>query len=282
MTMEFKASEVLKFENVSKIYGVGNIEVRAVDSAELTVRGSEILLIMGPSGSGKTTLITMAGLLLRPSAGSIFIDGEDVVNLAEKNRRWLRLHKIGFVFQSFNLLSNLTAMENILVPLGLAGVSRDTARKKAQGLLRAFDLSHRANFVPDKLSGGEKQRISIARSLANDPKLILADEPTANLDSQHGREVMRLLKGVAKNMGKTVVVVSHDQRLLEIADRVLWMEDGQFKDSEALVTDPNCGANVEVKANTLRVDYRGEKYYFCSPGCRSEYLEKNHIPKAYY
>src|SRR3990167_5166924 len=129
--MQLPSNEVLKLENVSKVYGVGNIEVRAVDSADLVVKNGEILLIMGPSGSGKTTLITMAGLLLRPTSGSIFIDGEDVVNLREKSRRWLRLHKIGFVFQSFNLLANLTAVENILVPLGLAGVKKDIARKKA-------------------------------------------------------------------------------------------------------------------------------------------------------
>lgn len=279
---KFENKEVIRLENVSKVYGLGNIEVRAVDNVDLSAKSGEIMLIMGPSGSGKTTLITMAGLLLRPSSGSVLIDGEDIVNLAEKNRRLLRLHKIGFIFQSFNLLSNLTALENVLVPLGLAGVKRDIAVKKALGLLKVFDLSHRANFTPDRLSGGEKQRVSIARSLANDPKLILADEPTANLDSQRGREVMRLLKGVAKNMGKTVVIVSHDQRLLEIADRVLWMEDGRFKDAENLVEDPNCGTNVEVKDQTPKIDYRGKKYYFCSTACQREYAEKNNIPKSYY
>lgn len=275
-------TEVLKIEKVSKIYGLGNIEVRAVDNADLTAKSGEILLIMGPSGSGKTTLITMAGLLLRPSSGAIYIDGEDAINLPEKSRRWLRLHKIGFVFQSFNLLANLTAMENILVPLGLAGVKRGIGREKALGLLKAFDLYHRANFTPERLSGGEKQRISIARSLVNDPKLILADEPTANLDSQRGREVMRLLKAVAKNMGKTVVVVSHDQRLQEIADRVLWMEDGRFKKSENMQTDPNCLTSVEVKPNTAKLDYRGKKYYFCSEACKKEYVEKNRIPVNYF
>lgn len=280
--MQLPAPEILKIEKISKVYGVGNIEVRAVDDVDLSAKRGEILLIMGPSGSGKTTLITMAGLLLRPTSGSIFFEGEDVVNLPESKRRWLRLHKIGFIFQSFNLLANLSAFENILIPLGLAGVKRDIAHKKALGLLKEFDLSHRASFVPEKLSGGEKQRVSIARALANDPKLILADEPTANLDSQRGREVMRLLKGVAKNMGKTVVVVSHDQRLSEIADRVLWLEDGRFKNSEDLVTDPNCGTSVEVKPETLRLDFRGKKYYFCSEACRGEYIEKNKIPKNYY
>ena len=280
--MNQENSEVLKLENVSKVYGVGAVEVRAVDNTDLVVRGGEILLIMGPSGSGKTTLITMAGLLLRPSSGSIFIDGEDVGSMPERNRRFLRLHKIGFVFQAFNLLSNLTALENVLIPLGLAGVKKDIARKNAQGLLKAFGLSQREDFTPERLSGGEKQRISIARSLANDPKLILADEPTANLDSQRGREVMRLLKAVANNMGKTVEVVTHDQRVMEIADRVMWMEDGRFKNSEDLVVDPNCGTSVEVRSETTRLDFRGKKYYFCSEACKREYIEKNHIPTSYY
>lgn len=275
-------AEVLKLENVSKVYGLGNIEVRAVDSADLSVRQGEVLLIMGPSGSGKTTLITMAGLLLRPSSGAVLIDGEDTVNLPESKKRMVRLHKIGFVFQAFNLLANLTAVENVLVPLGLAGVKKSIAHQKAAGLLKAFDLSHRANFNPERLSGGEKQRVSIARSLANDPKLILADEPTANLDSRRGQEVMRLLKGVAKNMGKTVVVVSHDQRLESIADRVMWMEDGRFKDSANLVTDPNCGTNVEIKPSIPRIDYQGKKYYFCSQACRREYAEIKHLPASYY
>lgn len=280
--MQLKTNEVLKLENVSKVYGLGNIEVRAVDNVDFSVRNGEILLIMGPSGSGKTTLITMAGLLLRPSSGSIFIDGEDVISLPEAKRRQLRLHKIGFVFQSFNLLANLTALDNVLVPLGLSGVKKDFAKKKAKGLLETFGLSHRADFTPDRLSGGEKQRVSIARSLANDPKLILADEPTANLDSQRGREVMRLLKAVAKNMGKTVVIVSHDHRLMEIADRVVWMEDGRFKDSEYLEEDPNCGMSVEVKEGTPRLDYRGKKHHFCSEGCKEEYIEKNKVPDSYF
>lgn len=280
--MKPKVSPVLKIERLTKIYGVGDIEVRAVDNVDLTADSGEVVLIMGPSGSGKTTLITMAGALLKPSSGTIFIDGEDISTLAESKRLWFRRVKIGFVFQNFNLLSNLTALENIIVPLGLAGVKQGIARKKAQGLLEHFSLSHRANFVPEKLSGGEKQRISIARALANDPKLILADEPTANLDSQRGREVMRLLKSVAKNLGKTVVVVSHDQRLIEIADRVLWMEDGQIKRTEELVTDPNCGTNVEEKASTPQLSYRGKIFYFCSSECKREFVEKNRIPSNYF
>lgn len=280
--MDFKQPLVLKIENLTKIYGVGNIEVRAVDNVNLTADKGEIVLIMGPSGSGKTTLITMAGALLKPSSGSIEIDGENIGNLAESKKIWIRRHKIGFVFQTFNLLANLTAFENVLVPLGLAGAKADISRKKAQGLLEVFGLGERSNFTPDKLSGGEKQRVSIARSLANDPKLILADEPTANLDSKRGREVMRLLKSVAKNMGKTVVIVSHDQRLAEIADRILWMEDGQIRAKEELETDANCGSSVEVNPKTPTLSYRGKNYYFCSEICKKEYIGKNRIPANYY
>lgn len=280
--MKLEQPEVLKIEKVSKIYGVGNVEVRAVDSVDMVASRGEIVLIMGPSGSGKTTLITMAGALLKPTAGSIYIDGENIVSMSEKSRINIRRHKIGFIFQAFNLLSNLSAFENVLVPLVLVGTKKDIARKKAEGLLSTFDLSDRARFIPEKLSGGEKQRVSIARSLANDPKLILADEPTANLDSQRGREVMRLLKSVAKNMGKTVVIVSHDQRLIEIADRILWLEDGRFKEMESLQADPNCGTQVIEKTSTPTLSYRGKKYFFCSVGCKKEYIEKNRIPSNYY
>ncbi|HSX58018.1 MAG TPA: ATP-binding cassette domain-containing protein [Candidatus Saccharimonadales bacterium] len=279
---ELEKKVVLKIEGLTKVYGVGDIEVRAVDNIDLEASSGEIILIMGPSGSGKTTLVTMAGALLKPTGGKIFIDGEEIVGASEKQRINLRRHKIGFVFQAFNLLSNLTAFENVLVPLGLAGVPRAIGSKKAQGLLNYFDLSQRADFIPEKLSGGEKQRVSIARALANDPKLILADEPTANLDSRRGKDVMRLLRSVAKNMGKTVVIVSHDQRLIDIADKVLWMEDGRIKNSETLATDPNCGNQVEMKEHSHKIDYRGKRYYFCSEGCKREFAEKNSIPKSYF
>lgn len=278
---EHEGPEVLRIENLTKNYGVGNIEVKAVDGVSLSAKSGEIILIMGPSGSGKTTLITMAGALLKPNSGDIFIDNQNITQFKEEQRIWLRRKRIGFIFQSFNLLANLTALENVIVPLGLAGVKREIARKKAKGLLATFGLSQRETFLPEKLSGGEKQRVSIARALANDPKLILADEPTANLDSQKGREVMRILKGVAKNMGKTVVIVTHDQRLREIADRVLWMEDGRFKDSLELQTDPVCGAHVEEKATKASLNFRNKTYWFCSSGCKKEYIVANNIPTSY-
>jgi len=279
--MKFISPEVVKIEKLTKIYGVGNIEVRAVNDVNLKVVRGEIVLIMGPSGSGKTTLLTIVGALLKPTSGSVYLDGENIVTLPERERIWVRRKKIGFVFQAFNLLSNLTTFENVLVPLSLAGVSGNLARKKVEGLLEEFDLFSRASFTPEKLSAGEKQRVSIARALANDPKLILADEPTANLDSQRGREVMRLLSSVAKNVGKTVIIVSHDQRLTEIADRVFWMEDGRIKDYQSLEIDPNCHASVEIE-KAFRLDYRGKKYFFCSKDCKTEYIQKHSLPRSYF
>jgi len=272
--MRLPGEPTLKLRGVTKIYGFGNIQVRAVDTVDLEAWQGEVVLIMGPSGSGKTTLITMAGALLRPSDGSIKIDGEEISNAPNKALTQIRRAKVGFIFQSFNLLQNLTVLENVLVPLSLAHVPSSLSIRKANGLLDAFDLSARASFSPARLSGGEKQRVSIARALANDPKLILADEPTANLDSRRGREVMRLLRGVAKNMGKTVVVVSHDERLKEIADRILWMEDGRFKETEILEYDPNCGTRVEKNTTTPQLVTLNKTYYFCSKDCKEEYEKR--------
>lgn len=272
--MRLPDTPTLKMESVTKIYGQGQIQVRAVDDINLEAWPGEVVLIMGPSGSGKTTLITMAGCLLRPTQGSIKIDGQEISTVPEKILTKIRKEKIGFIFQSFNLLQNLSVFENILVPLGLAGIRRDLANKKAAGLIDAFDLTQRKDFLPASLSGGEKQRVSIARALANDPKLILADEPTANLDSRRGREVMRLLSSVAKNIGKTVVIVSHDERIQEIADRLLWLEDGRFKEVEVLEHDPNCGMKVEKTATTPQIQTPAKTYYFCSKECKKEFEEK--------
>lgn len=272
--MRLPDQPTLKMRGVTKIYGIGNIQIRAVDDVEFEAWPGEISLIMGPSGSGKTTLITMAGALLRPTQGSIKIDGEELSTASDKILTKIRKEKVGFIFQSFNLLQNLTVLENVLVPMGLAGMKRDLATRKAEGLIDSFDLTQRKSFRPSQLSGGEKQRVSIARSLGNDPKLILADEPTANLDSRRGKEVMRLLRGVAKNMGKTVVVVSHDERLREIADRVLWLEDGRFKEMEIMEHDPNCGTKIEKSATTPQLVTAAKTYYFCSKECKKEFEEK--------
>lgn len=218
----------LRVEGVTKRFGAGATEVVAVRNVSLAVAPGEIVLIMGPSGSGKTTLLSMLGALLKPTEGTIHLNGEVISALAENRLPDIRLRQFGFIFQDFNLLSALTALENVAIVAELAGMRNGAARKKAAALLAELGLGGRLNFLPEKLSGGEKQRVAIARALINDPTLILADEPTANLDSKIGHEIMRLLRNIAREQGRSVVIVSHDQRIKDIADRVLWLEDGQF------------------------------------------------------
>jgi putative ABC transport system ATP-binding protein len=221
---------ILGLHNVSKTYGSGDLAVTALKEANFEVHGGEIVAVMGPSGSGKTTLLTIAGALLKPSIGTVSICGSDVTSLNESRLAAVRREKIGFVYQSFNLLEALTAVENVRVVL--QNHSRN-GRKAEHGdraleMLETFGLSHRINSLPKKMSDGEKQRVAIARALAKDPELILADEPTANLDAKRGHEVMELLRQKAMEMRKAVVVVSHDNRIREFAHRVVWLEDGRL------------------------------------------------------
>ena len=264
-------SATLTVEHVTKRYGSGATEVTAVRDVSLAVAAGEVLLIMGPSGSGKTTLLLMLGALLKPSEGVIALNNVVVSTLPEKELPDIRLRQFGFVFQDFNLLSALTVLENVGIVAELAGIGRPAARDKALVLLRELGLGERVGFLPEKLSGGEKQRVAIARALANDPALILADEPTANLDSKIGREIMRLLQRIAREQGRSVVIVSHDQRIKEIADRVLWLEDGQFKAMLEMATDPVCGMAIE-RDKAIRADWDGHTFYFCAQGCRDEFL----------
>ncbi|MCB0016454.1 MAG: ABC transporter ATP-binding protein [Anaerolineales bacterium] len=220
---------ILELHNVSKIYGSGHTAVVATEDVNLQVRPGEIVLIMGPSGSGKTTLLSMAGLLLRPTSGQIILNGQDLSDSSQRQMASLRLHSLGFVFQAYNLLSALSACENVEVVLNMAGMKGARARTRAAELLTMLGLGHRLEHRPADLSGGEKQRVAIARALATDPPLILADEPTGNLDSKTGREVMELLCcGLGRDQGRAIVIVTHDHRLRAIADRVLWLEDGRL------------------------------------------------------
>lgn len=264
-------SATLLVEHVTKRYGSGATEVSAVRDVSLAVAPGEVVLIMGPSGSGKTTLLLMLGALLKPTEGTIALNDVIVSTLPEKELPDIRLRQFGFVFQDFNLLSALTVLENVAIVAELAGIGRLAARDKALSLLRELGLGERVRFLPEKLSGGEKQRVAIARALVNDPALILADEPTANLDSKIGREIMRLLQHIAREQRRSVVIVSHDQRIKEIADRVLWLEDGQFKAMMEMATDPVCGMAVERdKARTA--EWNGQTFYFCAQGCRDEFV----------
>lgn len=267
------ADPIITASRLSKIYGEGGLAVRAVDGIDLTVDAGEFVLIMGPSGSGKTTLLTMLGGLLQPSAGEVWVAGQPFHEMSERELPAARRHSIGFVFQSFNLLQALTVQENVLVALNFAGRSGEAANRQVAELLSRLGLEARSGFLPRQISGGERQRTSIARALAHDPPVILADEPTANLDAQNRQDVMRILRGEAEK-ARAVVVVGHDERLREYADRILWLEDGGFRDLARYVRDPNCGMEVpEDTPYSAEVD--GELLKFCAAGCRDEYLTKS-------
>jgi len=221
---------VLNLADITKIYGSGHTQVTAVNNVNLKVKKGEVILIMGPSGSGKTTLLSIAGGILKPTKGRVIIDHTDITDLSEDKLPQLRIKNIGFIFQSFNLLSALTALENVEIALNLAGEKGTSAKLKAKEILVELGLEKRMFDIPANLSGGEKQKVAIGRALINEPKIIMADEPTANLDSKIGHEVSQLLKKEAKKRNKSVIIVSHDARIRDIADRILWFEDGRFKD----------------------------------------------------
>jgi len=212
---------VLAGESLTRTFG----DVRAVDGVTLRVASGEAVLILGPNGSGKTTLLSMLGGLLQPTSGRVLIAGTDVTAMSEQARCDFRLHTIGFIFQSFHLLDALTARENVQLVLDLA---HDSNPDRAETLLDELGVRQRADFLPHAMSGGEKQRVAIARALANDPAILLADEPTGSLDSQAGEATIRLLCDAARRHGKAVIIVSHDTRIVPRVDRVLSMVDGRF------------------------------------------------------
>ena len=271
--MNAAPTELVRVTGLTKVFGAGANAVRAVDDVDLVVNEGEMVLIMGPSGSGKTTLLTLMGGLLRPTSGSVTVDGVDITALAEGGLTPVRREKVGFIFQSFNLWEALSVSENVELPMNMAGVKGPSASARATALLEARGLGNRVRFRTRDLSGGEKQRVSIARALANEPRILLADEPTANLDSRHGRDVMHLLHDIARSDGRAVIVVSHDQRIREVADRVLWLEDGRIRDIGSLVRDPVCEMSVEKERAAATIEHQGETYYFCSRGCSWEFEE---------
>lgn len=276
------AVSILEAKHLCKYFGSGHTEVRAVDDLSVQIKSGEIVLIMGPSGSGKTTLLSMLGALLRPTRGSVKIDGVNISALKDSQLPAIRALKIGFIFQAFNLLDALTVEENILFPAQLRQGGIDKARKRASTLMDQLELRHRRNALPRTLSGGEKQRVAIARALINEPKLILADEPTGNLDSQTGQEVMMILHDIARDNLRSVVLVTHDPRVEEIADRVLWLEDGKLRDRKSerhtWVRDPVCGMRVDEWVSTLFSVYEEKRYAFCSKRCLERFEED---PTAY-
>ena len=217
----------LLFENVSKVYGEGDNKVIALDDISLNVRAGEFVAIVGPSGSGKSTFLSIAGALLSPSKGRLLLNGEDITTLSPKELTRVRLEKIGFVFQSSNLVPYLSVRDQLLLLSELIGKRDKTTVKKADELLSHLGLGHRAGHFPEALSGGERQRVAIARSLMNDPEIILADEPTASLDSKRGRDVVEMLAHEVKSRNKAAIMVTHDERMLDLCDRVVNITDGK-------------------------------------------------------
>ena len=226
--MRTAGNPIIRAKGLSKIYREGTTELRALQDVDLEVRAGELTLLMGPSGSGKTTLLSILGCILRPSDGKLEILGEDVGSLAERELPRIRRDAIGFVFQGFNLFPTLTAAENVALALDLREVRGATAQRRGEELLAEVGLAQKARSFPADLSGGQKQRVAIARALAGDPPILLADEPTAALDSTSGRTVIELLQRLARERGQAVVMVTHDPRVLPFGDRIVHLEDGRI------------------------------------------------------
>ncbi len=223
---------IVKAEGVKKHYTMGPVTVEALRGVDLEVLRGEYLSIMGPSGSGKSTLFNMIGALDRPSAGRIYIDGVDVSTLSAYQTALLRCRKIGYIFQTFNIIPVMTALENVMLPMTFAG--RTTAESKRHGaeLLERVGLGHRLHHRPDELSGGQQQRVAIARAMANDPSIILADEPTGNLDLSTGKEIIEILWRMKERSGVTIIASTHDMKMLSKSDRVVWIRDGRIEKIE--------------------------------------------------
>jgi putative ABC transport system ATP-binding protein len=221
--------EIIRLENVSKFYGEGHSLVKAVDGITVSVREGEFVAIMGPSGSGKSTSMNMVGSLDVPTKGRIFLDSIDIGTLEESELAQIRGKKIGFIFQQFNLIPNLTALENVMLPILFQGMEEEDRIERAEKLLGMVKLEHRIDHYPNQLSGGEQQRVAIARSLANDPDVLLADEPTGNLDTKTGNLVLDFLNDL-NSQGKTIVMITHDPDLArEHADVIFWIKDGKVE-----------------------------------------------------
>ncbi len=219
---------IIELRDVWKIYEIGDVKINALRGLDLIVKKGDFVSIMGPSGSGKSTAMNMIGSLDIPSKGQVFLDGIDIATLSESNLATIRGEKIGFVFQQFNLINTLTAKENVMLPMTFQNMPRIERIKRAEELLNKVDLGDRMDNRPTEMSGGQQQRVAIARALANDPDVVLADEPTGNLDSKTGINVMHFLDDLNKKEGKTIIMVTHDEDTAKHADRVEFLKDGEI------------------------------------------------------
>lgn len=222
------AHNVVRLVDVTKVFRMGQEEVHALRGVTLEIKAGEYLSIMGPSGSGKSTLFNMIGALDKPTSGRVFIDEVDVAQLDAYELAWLRCRKIGYIFQTFNLIQVMTAIENVTLPMIFAGMGRDEYMDKGMELLRLVGLAERFQHKPAELSGGQQQRVAVARALANDPAIILADEPTGNLDLSTGEEIIALLKELSQQRGVTIISATHDIKMINVSDRVVWIRDGRI------------------------------------------------------
>ena len=226
---KYNAQEnIVRAKGVTKTYEIGGQPVHALRGVDIDIKRGEYISIMGPSGSGKSTLFNMIGGLDKPSTGNVFIDEVDMAQLDAFELAWLRCRKIGYIFQTFNLIPVMTALENITLPMIFAGASLDEQMEKGKKLLEQVDIAHRMHNKPSQLSGGQQQRVAIARSLANDPAIILADEPTGNLDQKTGKDIIELLKKLNKESGVTIITATHDDKMLDVSDRIVWVSDGRI------------------------------------------------------
>jgi len=222
-------TEIINLKKVTKYYRMGDNIVKALDGIDIKVSLGDFVAIMGPSGSGKSTGMNLVGSLDLPTKGNIFLDGKDISHLHESDLAQIRGKKIGFIFQSFNLIPNLTAKENIMLPMLFQGIDKEDREAKAEELLKMVELEDRMDHFPNQLSGGQQQRVAIARALANDPEVILADEPTGNLDTKTGEKVMHFLEKFHKE-GKTIIMVTHDpDKALKHAKKIYWLKDGKIE-----------------------------------------------------
>lgn len=227
--VEEKPSCVIRAVDVKKVYRMGSLETHALRGASLDVHRGEYLSIMGPSGSGKTTLFNAIGALQKPTSGKVYIDQVDVAQLDHVELAWLRCRKIGYIFQSYHLIRVMTCLENVTLSMAFAGMDGEEAREKGVFLLELVGLGNRVLHKPSELSGGQQQRVAIARALANSPDIILADEPTANLDSVTGAEIIELLARLRDELGVTVISATHDLKMLKRSDRICWIADGRIE-----------------------------------------------------
>ncbi len=219
---------IVRTRDVTKVYKMGKVEVHALRGVSLEIRAGEYISIMGPSGSGKTTLFNMVGGLDKPTDGKVYIEEVDVAQLDAYELAWLRCRKIGYIFQTFNIIPVMTALENVTLPMIFAGLTTDEARDKGCDLLGRVGLGDRLSHKPFELSGGQQQRVAVARAMANNPTLILADEPTGNLDIKTGTEIIELLKRMNTEDGVTIISATHDHKMLSASDRIVWIRDGRI------------------------------------------------------